>query len=238
MTSVSKKRKLFPDDLLYSEGRFHPPYRGFVHIAAQSYLIYHVTRYWNELAPQTRTFLLTVIACFTISALYHTIPWPPNGELIMQYLDHSTIVVLTFISHCPFLPPMMKIATGAATALSLYLVAVEGNGKIWCKMLPAIVAAPYMLVTLRGPVRRHYIGALIFAAMAAYGFMVCEPHHDVIHLLSLGIVYHIYQMHQLSCCRDSSSREDRRPTPHSPSFSPSQSSFDEWSDRTFEGGTW
>lgn len=194
MTSVSKNRKLFPNDPLYAEGRCHPPYRGVVHIAAQSYLIYHLTRYWNELSPPARTFLLATIACFIISALYHTVPWSRDAEIVMQYLDHSTIVVLVFVSHCPFLSNTMKALTGAATAVSLYMIALQGNGNIWCKMLPVIVAAPYMLVTLQEQRRKHYVAALIYAALSGYGYMICEPHHDVIHLLSLGVIYHIYWM--------------------------------------------
>lgn len=190
-------RKLYPDDLLYSEGRIHPPYRGFVHVIAEIYLVYHLITYWNDLAPQTRTFLMTVIACFAISAIYHTVSWSREGEIIMQHLDHMTIVVLIFVAHCPFLPPPMQLATAIATGIALYCIIVSGNGKVWCKMLPAIVAGPYMLVTLQGAARKHYVLALGFAALSAYGFMVCEPHHDIIHLLSLGVVYHIYQMHQV-----------------------------------------
>lgn len=190
-------RKLYPNDLLYAEGRIHPPYRGYVHVLAQTYIAYHLTRYWNELAPQTRTFLMTVFACFMISSLYHTVTWSHEGEAIMQYLDHMTIVVLVYIAHCPFLPPLVHIFTAIATAVSLYLIVVENNNKVWCKMLPAIVAAPYMLMTMRGELLNQYLYALMYAALSAYGIMVCEPHHDIIHLLSLGVVYHIYQMHVL-----------------------------------------
>jgi hemolysin III len=81
-------------------GKMTHPVRGFLHgIAAVAFLVVGLgvvvgspsgmLRRWSLLV-----FCLSLVALFTTSSLYHSIPWRDDWKLRMQRLDHTMIYVL------------------------------------------------------------------------------------------------------------------------------------------------
>jgi len=87
-------------------GRMQNPVRGFLHgsaalasIVGGIFLVGYATR------PSHQTVLLVFAASlfglYTVSSLYHSVPWPQDWKLRMQRLDHSMIYVLVAGTYTP-----------------------------------------------------------------------------------------------------------------------------------------
>jgi hemolysin III len=82
------------------------PVRGFLHgtaaiagIVGTVFLLFHAPTWVSRLA--VLVFGLAIIALYTTSSLYHSIPWRERWKQRMQRLDHSMIYVLIAGTYTP-----------------------------------------------------------------------------------------------------------------------------------------
>lgn len=81
-------------------GKMTNPVRGILHgTAALGFLVGGITLFVIAPADSLRrfsilTFGLSLVALFTVSSLYHSIPWRGNAKQWMQRIDHTMIYVL------------------------------------------------------------------------------------------------------------------------------------------------
>lgn len=106
-------------------GRMQNPVRGFLHGSAAGvalvgfvYLLVHV-RHRLDLTVGASVFGLALVAMFTVSALYHSIPWSERWKGRMQRLDHSLIFLVVAGT---FTPVALVALDGVVQAVGLALV--------------------------------------------------------------------------------------------------------------------
>lgn len=81
-------------------GRMQNPVRGFLHgtaaVAAAVGLALLVARAWGrtEILVGVVVFGLALVAMFTVSALYHSVPWTRRWKARMQRIDHTLIFLV------------------------------------------------------------------------------------------------------------------------------------------------
>ncbi len=103
------------------------PVRGFLHGAAAVVsavgLGFLVARTWGEGSRQVGAlvFGLALIAMYSVSALFHSVPWRETAKRWMQRIDHSMIFLLVAGTTTP-----MAIAALDGWALALDLAVVWG----------------------------------------------------------------------------------------------------------------
>lgn len=85
---------------------FHNPVRGFLHGSAAVASLIGGIVLWQRAAEPWRQVVLVIFAfslvgLYTVSSLYHSIPWSRERKALMQRLDHSMIYVLIAGSYTP-----------------------------------------------------------------------------------------------------------------------------------------
>jgi hemolysin III len=132
-------------------GRMQNPVRGFLHgsaaVAALVGLVFLLQRSWGDAAAVTGSLLygLALIAMFTVSSLYHSIPWSPEKKMRLQRVDHSMIYLMVAGT---FTPIAIAALEGWRLAVALLLVWVPGiTGIILKAALPRV--ATWLSVTLQ-----------------------------------------------------------------------------------------
>jgi hemolysin III len=87
-------------------GRMQNPVRGFLHGGAAAasivggiFLLAHATEPAHHAA--LLVFAVSLFGLYTVSSLYHSVPWPRQWKARMQRLDHSMIYVLVAGTYTP-----------------------------------------------------------------------------------------------------------------------------------------
>lgn len=81
-------------------GRMQNPIRGFLHggaaVAALAATIYLVSRTWGDTAALigSLVFGVALLTMYTVSSLYHSIPWSTAWKRRLQRVDHSMIYLV------------------------------------------------------------------------------------------------------------------------------------------------
>jgi hemolysin III len=82
------------------------PVRGFLHgtaavagVVGTVFLLFHAPTWVSRIA--VLVFGLAIIALYTTSSLYHSVPWRERWKQRMQRLDHSMIYVLIAGTYTP-----------------------------------------------------------------------------------------------------------------------------------------
>ncbi len=132
-------------------GKMQNPVRGFLHgsaaLAAMVGLVFLLQRSWGDTAAVTGSLLygVALIAMFTVSSLYHSIPWSPERKMRLQRVDHSMIYLMVAGT---FTPIAIAALQGWRLALALGLVWVPGvTGIVLKAALPRV--ATWLSVTLQ-----------------------------------------------------------------------------------------
>ena len=108
------------------------PIRGFLHgsaaIAALFGLILLMTRSWGDPGAMVGSlaFGSALLVMYTVSSLYHSIPWSPRWKTRLQRVDHSMIYLVVAGT---FTPIAIASLDGGVRLISLglvWLVAVTG----------------------------------------------------------------------------------------------------------------
>lgn len=107
-------------------GRMQNPIRGFLHgsaaIGAAIGLVILIDRAWGHAGALigASSFGLALIAMYTVSSLYHSVPWTPRWKTRLQRVDHSMIFLVVAGTFTP-------IAIASLDGIPLYL----GLGVAW-----------------------------------------------------------------------------------------------------------
>lgn len=102
-------------------GRMQNPVRGFLHasaaVAALAGTVFLVSRTWGNTAALigSLVFGLALLIMYTVSSLYHSIPWGVDWKRRLQRVDHSMIYLVV-----------------AATFTPIAIAALEGAAVWWC----------------------------------------------------------------------------------------------------------
>lgn len=102
-------------------GRMQNPIRGFLHggaaIAALAGTIYLVVRTWGNTAATIGVLIFggALLVMYTISSLYHSIPWGAEWKRRLQRVDHSMIYLVV-----------------AGTFTPIAIAGLEGVAVWWC----------------------------------------------------------------------------------------------------------
>ena len=100
------------------------PIRGFLHggaaVAALGGTIYLAVRTWGDtgVLVGTMVFGLALLVMFTVSSLYHSIPWGVDWKRRLQRIDHSMIYLVV-----------------AGTFTPIAIAGLEGAAVFWCLAL-------------------------------------------------------------------------------------------------------
>ncbi|MEX1124245.1 MAG: hemolysin III family protein [Acidimicrobiia bacterium] len=196
-------------------GRMQNPIRGFLHgtaaMAAIVGLFVLLGRAWGNLAAAigSLVFGLAMLAMFTVSSLYHSIPWSSEWKTRLQRVDHSMIFLLVAGT---FTPIAIATVDGAVLVLALTLVwAAALTGILLKVFLPnvktslsvtlqllmgwsALILMPWVfsrlgvgavvLIALGGLC--YTIGAVIFMKKRPKLFPKTFSYHELFHVLVIG----------------------------------------------------
>lgn len=196
------------------------PVRGFLHGGAALFSVAGLitlvvrtardtTRMWSMVV-----FGVSLIALYTTSSLYHSVPWKETWKPRMQRLDHSMILVLVAGSWTPLAVNVLEGRWRVATLSIVWGLALVGiaqkiffpNVRVWFSITLAMVMGWFALVPLPQLFRNLAIGAvvLMFVSGAFYtvgmvAFATKRPrlfprlfsYHEVFHVLVVaGSVTH------------------------------------------------
>ncbi len=201
-------------------GKMQNPVRGFVHGGAALASIVGLgallQRAWSRPAAMIGALIFGVALAFmyTVSSLYHSIPWSDAWKMRLQKLDHSMIYLVVAGT---FTPIAIAALDGASLAVGLTLLwALAGAGILFKAFLPevktglsvalqlimgwlAVIWMPQIYVELGlGAVLLiavgglcYTVGAVIFTMRKPRLFPRVFSHHEVFHLLVVaGSAFH------------------------------------------------
>jgi hemolysin III len=196
-------------------GRMQNPIRGFLHgtaaFAAIVGLFVLLSRAWGNqgAAIGSLVFGLAMLAMFTVSSLYHSVPWSIRWKTRLQRVDHSMIFLLVAGT---FTPIAIATVDGAILVLALAVVwTVALTGILLKVLLPnvktslsvtlqlvmgwsALILMPWVfsrlgvgavvLIALGGVC--YTSGAVIFSAKRPRLFPRTFSYHELFHVLVIG----------------------------------------------------
>lgn len=196
-------------------GRMQNPIRGFLHggaaLAAVFGLFVLLGRAWGNTAAAigSLVFGVAMLAMYTVSTLYHSIPWSAEWKVRLQRLDHSMIFLLVAGT---FTPIAIAAVDGAILVLALALVWTTALTGILLKVfLPnvktslsvtlqmvmgwsALVLMPWVLSRLGVAAAVLIVlgglcytsGMVIFTAKRPRLFPRIFSYHELFHVLVIG----------------------------------------------------
>jgi len=201
-------------------GRMQNPIRGFLHgtaaIAAIVGLFVLLSRAWGDVAAAVGAlvFGLAMLAMYTVSSLYHSVPWSAEWKVRLQRVDHSMIFLLVART---FTPIAIATINGFALAVVLCLLWVTAvTGIILKVFLPhvktslsvtlqlvmgwsALILMPWVLsrlglgavvlIALGGVC--YTVGAVVFMSKRPRLFPQTFSYHELFHVLVIaGTAFH------------------------------------------------
>ena len=86
-------------------GRMQNPVRGILHGSAAGASVVGTVALWRHCAPAHQpallVFTVSMVGLYTVSSLYHSVPWQAEWKARMQRVDHSMIYVLIAATYTP-----------------------------------------------------------------------------------------------------------------------------------------
>ena len=207
-------------------GKMQNPVRGFLHGAAALASVVGLVTLIVRAAPNRTAvwsvivFGLSLIALYTTSSLYHSVPWTQRWKARFQRLDHAMILVLVAGS---WTPVAVLALTGTLRTVTLTVVwgaAAVGvvqkfawpKVRVWFTIALATSMGWFVVVTLPQIARRLSLGAilLLFIGGLCYtigmiAFATRRPrlfprvfsYHEVFHVLVVaGSIAHFAMIMQ------------------------------------------
>lgn len=116
-------------------GKMQNPVRGFLHgsaaVASAVGTIYLIAAGAGNITRQLALaiFGMGLITLYTVSSLYHSIPWTMNTKRLMQRVDHSAIFVLIAASYTPFAAVVLDGWLRWTTLAAAWSIALVGIGQ-------------------------------------------------------------------------------------------------------------
>ena len=203
-------------------GKMQNPIRGFLHgtaaIAAAVGLVLLIDRAWGRAGAVIGAIVFggALLVMFTISSLYHSVPWEERWKIRLQRIDHSMIFLVVAGTFTPIaiaslegsalvlsLSVMWGIAiTGILlkvlmpeirTHLSVTLQMIMGWSAliwvpwIWRELGPGAIA----LIAIGGIC--YTVGTVIYATRRPRLFPRTFSHHELFHVLVIaGSSFHFF----------------------------------------------
>ncbi len=121
----------------FTIGKMQHPLRGMIHGAAALVAVAGVVvlAVIGEVTPGVRTALVlygaSLVALFTTSSLYHSVPWNDRWKERLRRLDHSAIFLVVAGSFTPFAVVALEGAWRIASLAVVWLAAVTGIVVKW-----------------------------------------------------------------------------------------------------------
>jgi hemolysin III len=196
-------------------GKMQNPIRGFLHgsaaIAAAVGLVMLIDRAWGraEAVAGAVVFGVALLLMFTVSSLYHSIPWAPEWKERLQRIDHSMIYLVVAGTFTPIAIASLEGITLAVALGVVWGIAVTGillkalmprigtHLSVTLQMVmgwSALIWAPWIwrelgpgafaLIVLGGAC--YVVGTVIYAMQRPRLFPRAFSHHELFHVLVIG----------------------------------------------------
>jgi len=201
-------------------GNMQNPIRGLLHgtaaVASVGGLIVLIISTLND-RPRMLSMIVfgvSLVALYTTSALYHSIPWGERWKARMQRIDHSMILLLVAGSFTPFATNLLEGGWRIATLAIVWSAFVAGTverivfhrARVWLPValattmgcfavvpLPVMAdrLAPVGIVLLLAGGVAYLIGMIAFATKRPRLFPRIFSYHEVFHVLVVaGSLFH------------------------------------------------
>jgi len=209
-------------------GRMQNPIRGFLHggaaIASLVGLVLMIVR--SAGSPKSLTgglvFGIALMVMYTVSALYHSIPWQERSKLRMRRIDHSMIYLVVAGTFTPIAIASLDGATLAVALATVWGLAITGiflkvfhpNVATWLSVtiqlvmgwsalvwMPAIyedLGLAAVVLILAGGLS-YTVGAIIYAMKRPWPFPRIFSYHEIFHVLViLGSALHFAAIYSIA----------------------------------------
>jgi hemolysin III len=203
-------------------GRMKNPMRGILHgssaVAAALGLAFLVTRAWGrpEILAAVVVFGAALIAMYTVSALYHSVPWSDRWKARMQRVDHSLIFLVVAGTFTPIAVASLEGRTRTAGLILVWGIATVGvvlkfvldHPRTWLSVTLQIVMGASSLLWLPWIADRlgwtavglivaggiaYLIGTIVFASRRPNPFPRLFGYHELFHVLVIaGSGFHFW----------------------------------------------
>jgi len=167
-------------------GRMQHPVRGLLHGSAALLSTLGAAVLWNEsrgdlgLHIALLVFAISLVALYTVSSLYHSVPWQAEWKLRMQRLDHSMIYLVVAGTYTPLAMvvldgPLLWTALAASWGIALGGIAQK---VFWPEVGEGVSIA---MQTFQGWLALPFLGM----------FARTLPHGALVLVLAGGLLYTI-----------------------------------------------
>ncbi len=167
-------------------GKMQNPIRGFLHggaaVATVVGLVFLIIRAWGSAAALVGAlvFGLALLVMYTVSSLYHSIPWGKAWKTRLQRVDHSMIYLVVAGT---FTPVAIAVLDGVALAVGLsvlWVIAATGivlksllpNVKTWLSVSLQLSMGWIALAWVPGIVDELGLGALVLILLGGLLYTV------------------------------------------------------------------
>lgn len=219
-SSVRGRRLNNKKEPLYCEGRVKPTYRGTLHAFCAliltpigcALLIMSGRKTTVDIAAAL-VFSLSVLACFSVSGLYHCVSWSEETDIFLQKLDHACISLVAAGSHLHLCLYALDKTEGIAFMSSTFAAAFlsfpwifYGGSSMVAHVVTAATSLPFFpsLYANMGP--RLFGFALSVWLLYAAGMIIFKLHrpdpwptvfgyHEVFHVfvvLAVTITFYVH----------------------------------------------
>ncbi|MGA7272745.1 MAG: hemolysin III family protein [Acidimicrobiia bacterium] len=196
-------------------GRMQNPLRGILHgsaaVVATGGLAYLVTRAWGRIAILSAVLLygLALVTMYTVSALYHSVPWTQRWKARMQRVDHSLIFLVVAGTFTPFALTALGGIRQLVALTLVWAIAVTGivlkfalpDPRTWLSVTlqmamgwSALIWLPWILASMGwGAVILimagglcYTIGTIVYATKRPRLFPRIFSYHELFHILVIA----------------------------------------------------
>jgi hemolysin III len=196
-------------------GRMQNPLRGILHgsaaLAAVGGLAFLVTRAWGRIAVLLAVLIygLALVTMYTVSALYHSVPWTQRWKALMQRIDHSLIFLVVAGTFTPFALTALEGIRQLVALTLVWAIAVTGivlkfalpDPRTWLSVTlqmamgwSALIWLPWILSSLGwGAVILilagglcYTVGTIVFLTKRPRLFPRLFSYHEVFHILVIA----------------------------------------------------
>ena len=167
-------------------GKMHNPIRGFMDataaalsVAALVVLVVLTTHDVHRMMSMI-VYAVSLIALYTTSSLYHSIPWKPRWKARMQRIDHSMIFVLVAGSFTPIAFNVLDGAWRISVLAVVWTVTIVGvtqkvvwpKVRSWFSITLQTTLGWFALVPIVELIRRLSGGAVVMIAVGGLFYTV------------------------------------------------------------------
>ena len=180
-----KANSLFSMDRL-TLGKMQNPIRGFLHgsaaVATLVGLVFLVVRAWGSAAALAGVLIfgLALLVMYTVSSLYHSIPWGKTWKTRLQRVDHSMIYLVVAGT---FTPIAIAALDGVSLAVSLsvlwgmaatgvFLKSLLPNVKTWLSVSLQLSMGWIAIAWVPRIVDQLGLGAVVLILLGGLSYMV------------------------------------------------------------------